>query len=201
MMRSRLGSFSVVDPLVGPLELESDGFGAGDEPLKLALQPAVQRYLALAPEEVREVERIWREYTDSLEQMYAADAEQPAPEQNPAVTLAKKRAEADIARLLNGPRGRSLRALSWRLRGGEALLDVDVAAALQLSPEQRAELARIASENDEEFARRLEELKAARVLPEHHRAIVAAHRRDSSERLLTVLTPEQRDRYLSLQSE
>ena len=91
--------------------------------------------------------------------------------------------------------------MSWRLRGGEALLDDDVAATLQLSSEQRAELARIAGENDEEFASRLQELKGARVLPERHREIIAAHRQDSSARLLAVLTPEQRDRYLSLQSE
>ena len=87
-MRQRLGTFSVVDPLVGPLDLESDGFGAGDEPLKLALHPAVQRSLAMAPEGVHEIERIWRHYRDSLEQIYAADAEQPPPDQNLAVALA-----------------------------------------------------------------------------------------------------------------
>ena len=200
-MQPPLGAFSAADPVVGPLHLESDGFGAGDEPLKLALHPVVQRYLAVSPEEVQEIERIWRRYRDALNQLYDADATQAPPDQNPTVSRAKQRAEAEIAQLLDEQRGRSLRALSWRLRGGLALLDDDVAAALQLSPEQRAAFERTSRENAEEFARSAQGLAGARVRPERYSEILAAHRQVSSERMLAILTPEQRDRFRNLQSE
>lgn len=188
-MAYRFGRLTVRDPEFGSLELEGDGFAAAGEAIRLVLDPAVQKQLGLSDDAARAAEAIWRRYQQEVSADH--DAAEDAAAGAPPVPRRRTDAEGALSRLLPAPAYRRLQELSWRIRGGDALLEEDVARALGLSAAQREELTRLAGENEEGSRELYRGMAGARVTEAAFRERARHHAEAASERLLAVLTPEQ----------
>jgi len=196
----RLGRLTVRDPEAGVLEPLGDGFAAAGEPVTLAVEGAVQRWLGMSADETREARRIADEYRSSVSAAYAT-GEWVAPHRHAGVQHARKAADDALAALLGTHRARQLERLSWRLRNADALLDEEVAAALGLTPEQRQALLAVMDENEASRLRLFAEIAAVRLsseadLQERGRRYEEA----GAERLLALLTPQQRAAFAELRA-
>lgn len=197
-MPYRLDSLSITDPAAGRLELRGDGFGAAGELLSLLESADVQRFMMLTPHETARAAEIAERYRDALKAVYANGDWQP-PEIDPAASQSRAQLADEVRSLLGAERAELLRRLSWRIRGGEALVDDSLATALGISPEQRERVVAIARENEREQKRILEDLRSVRLrgpaaLQERGRAAMRA----AQQRLIVVLTPEQSRRFQQL---
>jgi hypothetical protein len=203
-MAYRAGELRVDDPEAGPLRISGDGYAAAGELVTLVVSPDVQRLLGMADDEVAEAAEIDRRYRRALRDVYADGGWRP-PHVDPAARPARREVERAVEGLLGDARTERLRRLSRRIRGGDALLDPDVADAVHLTVRQRERLAEVTEENEREYARVLAEAGAVRsrgadrlgdqsVLPEQAARTDAA----GSARLLAVITTEQRKRFAGL---
>jgi hypothetical protein len=189
-----------VDPLAGSLEIEGDGFAAAGEMVTLVVVSEVQQFLGMTHNEIAAARRTVSEYREAVSALYAG-AGQRSPDPRNIGHLARQAAEA-LSTLLGEDRFRRLRALSWRVLDGDALLDDDVAALIDLSPRQRVELAALAETNAREADSTFKEFSRARLAnvdEVHERA--AAEDASRSRRLLDLLSPAQRRRFELLQRE
>ena len=198
-MAYRLGKLRFDDPEVGAVTIEGDGFAAAGELVTLIVSPEVQRHLDMSADEVAAAIDIVTGYRDALKRAYAGGDWKPT-QIDPAARPARLEVASRIERLLGPDRARRLERLSWRIRGGDALLDDDVAAALQLTADQRRALAGAAAANEGDHQKILDELRSVRlqdpsVLQDRG---TEAHQA-GQERLLAVLTAEQRQRFGRLQ--
>ena len=193
-MAFRHGTLRIVDAVVGPLELRGDGFAAAGEPATLVVAPEVQRWLAMTSEDIAAAAVIVEQLRSALTTLYGqTDPAPPAPE---AIHGARRATTEAIEHLLGGMGSRRLRALSWRILDGDALLDPDVADLLELTSEQRAELASRADANAREVAARLREYRGARLANvEALHESVAQLDAALAKKLLDVLTASQRQRF------
>jgi hypothetical protein len=204
-MAYRAGELRIDDPEAGELRLMGDGYAAAGEVVTLLVSPDVHLLLGMSGEEVARAAQIERRYREALRQVYSAGEWHP-PHVDPAAQPARDEVEREVGRLLGSERAARLRRLSWRVRGGDALLDEDLADTLRLTDEQRRRVAAVAEENEAEYARVLAEHSAVRdrgagrssdsseLLGRARDADVAG-----SARLLAVLTPAQRERFARLQ--
>jgi hypothetical protein len=197
----RLGRLTVRDPEAGLVEPVGDGFAAAGEPVTLAVEPNVQRWLAMSPEEAGEARRIAEAYRSAVSAAYTTGEWRP-PHRHPGAQRARVAADAALAALLGEARGRRLERLSRRVRGADALLDPEVAASLGLSPEQRQALLAAMDENESARRRLFAEIAPARL---HTEADLqergARYEEAGAERLLALLTPDQREAFETLRSE
>jgi hypothetical protein len=203
-MAYRAGELRVDDPEAGPLRVSGDGYAAAGELVTLVVSPDVQRFLGMSDGEVAEASEIDRRYRRALRDVYASGAWRP-PHVDPAARPAQREAQRAVEALLGDERTERLRRLSRRIRGGDALLDPDVADALRLTASQRDRLAEVTEENERDYTRVLAEAGAVRsrgadrlgnrsVLRERAARADAA----GSARLLALLTTEQRERLAGL---
>jgi hypothetical protein len=198
-MGFRRGTRHFVDPLAGPLELEGDGFAAAGELVTLVVAPQVQRFLGMTADETAAAHRASSDYREALSALNArSDPASVDPQDTGRVA---RQASDDLRAVLGRDRFQRLRELSWRVLEGDALLDDDVAAQLELTPKQRADLAAMAEINAREAAVAFREFSRARfanVDQLHERAAVEDATR--SRRLLDLLSPAQRRRFEQLQA-
>lgn len=188
-MAYRFGRLTVRDPVFGPLQLEGDGFAAAGEPVRLALNRAVQEQLGLSASAALEAQAIWQRYKEALDADYAEGT--PPDHRERAARRRRAEAEVALARLLTSASYRRLQELSWRIRGGDALLDDEVADALALTDEQREALARLARTSETEIQQFYRDISAARVVEADFQERATRQNEGASEGLLSVLTPEQ----------
>lgn len=198
-MAYRLDLLSVDDPDAGRVTVRGDGFAAAGEIATLLVSPEVQRYLEMTPDEVAQASAITDEYREALKRLYQGGTWTP-PSLDPAARRAREALSDAIAKLLGGDRTQRLKRLSWRIRGGDALLDDDVVEALQLSADQRRRVADVAAANENDHARVLRELSAVRLRDSAALQDRGSRAHDAgSARLLALLTPEQRQVFTRLQ--
>jgi hypothetical protein len=204
-MAYRAGELRIDDPEAGELRVAGDGYAAAGEVVTLLVSPDVHLLLGMSEEEVTRAARIERRYREALRQLYAGGQWRP-PQVDPAARSARQEVEREVGRLLGGERAARLRRLSWRVRGGDALLDEDVADVLHLTAEQRRLLATVAADNEREYTRVLAEAGAVRGRGAQRSSDSSGLRgraRDAddagSARLLELLTPEQRERFTRMQ--
>ncbi len=204
-MAYRAGELRIDDPEAGELRVTGDGYAAAGEVVTLLVSPDVHLLLGMSGEEVTRAAQIERRYREALRRLYSTGEWRP-PHVDPGALPARQEAERELGRLLGDQRAARLRRLSWRVRGGDALLDDEVADVLGLTGEQRRRLATVAEENEAEYARVLAEVGAVRGrgaerssdssgLQGRARAADEA----GSARLLALLTPAQQERFARLQ--
>jgi hypothetical protein len=203
-MAFRAGELRVDDPEAGPLRVSGDGYAAAGELVTLVVSPDVQRFLGMTDDEVAEVSEIDRRYRRTLRDVYAAGAWRP-PHVDPAARPAQQEVERAVEGLLGTERTERLRRVSRRIRGGDALLDPDVADAVRLTVRQRERLAQAAEENEREYTRVLSGTGAVRTRgadrlgdPSVLREQAARAHAAGSSRLQELLTAEQRERLADL---
>src|SRR3712207_1178263 len=160
-MAYRAGELRIDDPEAGALRVTGDGYAAAGEVVTLLVSPDVHLLLGMSGEEVARAAEIERRYREALRQLYSG-AEWRPPHVDPAALPARQEVEREVERLLGGERAARLRRLSWRVRGGDALLDEDVADVLRLTGEQRRLVATVAEQNEAEYTRVLAESSAVR---------------------------------------
>ena len=204
-MAYRAGELRIDDPEAGELRVAGDGYAAAGEVVTLLVSPDVHLLLGMSGEEVARAAQIERRYRGTLQQLYAGGGWRP-PHVDPAALPARQEVEREVGRLLGGERAARLRRLSWRVRGGDALLDEDVADVLHLTAEQRRLLATVAADNEREYTRVLAESSAVRGRGAQRSGDSAGFQgrvREAdavgSARLLELLTPEQRERFTRMQ--
>jgi hypothetical protein len=203
-MAYRFGELRLDDPEAGQLRVNGDGYAAAGELATLIVSPDVQRLLGMSDDEVAEASEIDRRYREALRRIYSSGHWRP-PHVDPAVLSARKEVEREVERLLGEDRASRLHRLSWRVRGGDALLDEGVADALRLTDEQRRHVATVAEENEREYARLLAEGNAVRGRMAERisnssglQDRVMSANEAGHARLLALLTPEQQERFARL---
>lgn len=206
-MAYRSGELRLDDPEAGRLRVTGDGYAAAGDLVTLIVSPDVQRFLGMSDDEVARASEIDRRYREALRQTYAGDAWRP-PHLDPAALPARQEVEREVERLLGAERGARLHRLSWRVRGGDALLDEDVAGVLGLTEEQRRQVAMVAEENEREYTRVLAASSAVRGREARRTGDsagfadrVAAAGEAGSARLLALLTPGQREQFTRLRAD
>lgn len=194
----RLDRLHVQDEEFGPLVLRGDGFAAAGELPTLLANDDVIRALGLSDDERREAGEIVATFRERLSGLYAGGQNVPAS-LDPRARPLKTHLEEETARRFGTDRLERLKRLSWRIRGGEALHDSDVAEALHLTPEQRTAIGEEMGRAESDAARILRgvsHVRDARLSgPQSLETAGRAALRDSSERLMAVLTAEQRDAF------
>jgi hypothetical protein len=205
-MSYRFGERRFEDAEAGPLRVTGDGYAAAGELVTLIVSSDVQRYLGMSDDEVAGAAEVERRYREALRRIYSRGEWRP-PQVDPATLPARQEAEHDVGRLLGDERSARLRRLSWRVRGGDALLDPGLADALRLTEEQRHHAAAVAEENERESARVLAEVSAVRGRGAQRTSDsstledrVADRERAGSARLLALLEPDQEARFTRLQA-
>jgi len=205
-MAYRSGELRLDDPEAGGLRVTGDGYAAAGELVTLIVSPDVQRYLGMSDDEVARAAEIDQRYREALRRTYADGTWRPT-HVDPAALPARQQVEREVGGLLGEERTARLQRLSWRVRGGDALLDEDVADALRLTDGQRRQLVAVAEENEREYARVLAEFSAVRGRGAPRTgdpAGLGGRVRDADEvgsaRLLALLTPEQREQFTRLRA-
>ncbi len=203
-MTYRFGELRLDDPQEGPLRVQGDGYAAAGELVTLIVSPDVHRLLGMSDDEVAGASEIDRRYREALRGIYASGEWRP-PHVDPAALPARQEVESAVERLLGAGRTTRLRGLSWRVRGGDALLDEDVADVLSLTQDQRRQVTAAAEQNEQENARVLAQVSAVRGrgagrTSDSSGLQAAAMRADDAghARLLALLTPDQRERFTQL---
>lgn len=200
----RLGQIHIEDAHAGALDLEGDGFAAAGETVTLLPNAAVARYLGLSDEEARQAREIVASYRSALTRLYSASNSWVPPTLDERARSAQADLATAVAALLGAERTARLNALSWRVRDGFALVDAEVATRLGLTAAQRSAIAAAAADEEQNNQRVLRNQPGGRPRsdgrgrPTSHQPIEDAGRdfvRRGSERILSLLTPEQRQRF------
>jgi hypothetical protein len=206
-MAYRSGELRLDDPEAGRLQVTGDGYAAAGELVTLIVSPDVQRFLGMSDDEVARASEIDRRYREDLRRTYASSAWRPT-HVDPAALPARQEVAREVERLLGAERTARLHRLSWRVRGGDALLDEDVAGVLRLTEEQRRQAATVAEENEREYTRVLAESSAVRGRaarrtgdPARFADRVADADEAGSARLLSLLTSEQQEQFTRLRAD
>jgi len=202
----RLGQIRIEDEHAGSLDLEGDGFAAAGELSTLLPNGTVAKYLGLSDEEARKAQEIAESYRSSLTGLYGTSDAWVPPSLDDRAQAAQRRLSTAVEDLLGAERASRLKALSWRLLDGFALVEPEVAATLGLTAAQRIAIKDAAREEEQNNQRVLDSTSRGRPphqsdgrgRPTSHQPIEDAGRdvvRRGSERLLSLLTPEQRQRF------
>lgn len=199
MAAYRFGRVRVTDPIAGELILEGDGFAAGYDPIRLAVDETVQRHLALSADQRQRASEIWQAHRAALDAAHAEDASPVSLEQ--ARLRSATRSRAALESVLGDTRYAKLQRLAWRIRGGDALRDPAVAAALALTEAQKTQVEALAQEADASLEELRRELQRVRLAAHAFEGRILAHERQASERLLAVLSESQRQRFDEMTAE
>jgi hypothetical protein len=198
MSAYRLGSITVQDKQAGTLVLEGDGYAAAGEINTLLVNPGVAAFLGMSQDEQNAARALVDTYRRALQQLYSTGEWKP-PSLDPGARSARAELAAGVERLFGPERAARLKQLSWRLRGGDALLDEEVASRLQLTDAERAAIAEAATRAEEENQRALKSISHVRqgrlASPQPLEESGRDASRVADERLLVLLTPEQRERF------
>ena len=190
----RLGRITVQDEQAGSLELEGDGYAAAGEIATLLVSPGVVGFLSMTGDEQKAAGALVETYRRSVQQL--SDGHSTPPSLNPKVRPARTALADGVRRVLGQERAARLDQLSWRIRGGDALVDEEVAERLQLTDAQRAAIAETAAQLEQENQRLLSTISHVRQgrLASHQPLEDPAEqaRRVADERLLGLLSAEQR---------
>jgi Spy/CpxP family protein refolding chaperone len=106
-------------------------------------------------------------------------------------------AVAEMKKVLTPEQAARLSEISYQVRGGAALADVDVAAALKLTKKQSEDVS--ATWKREEASLKDFLARARFASQEAMRSHIAGHRRKAAEKMLEVLTDDQKKQYTKMQ--
>jgi hypothetical protein len=208
----RLGRLHVEDEHAGPLVLEGDGFAAAGEISTLLINDAVAKYLGFSDAEVRRAREMVDAYRSALSQIYS-DGSWMAPSLDERTSQPRAHLAHEVGDLIGAGRMRRLKALSWRILDGYALTDHELATRLDLTSAQQAAIATAARNAEDDNQRVVKSISHVRSAPRppagtgrlaSPQPVEDAARdagRVSNEQLLSVLTPDQRQRFDELKRE
>jgi len=188
-MEFREGALPVDDPECGRIVVEGDGYAAAGELVTLVVVAEVLRCLGLMPDQVSELARVVADYRAALSRL-ARNGEEAGDQ---AVARVRADSEREIERIVGPAVTARLRRLSWRIRNGDALLDPDVSASLELAPETQQALVAARQENRRIAGAANREISRARFVTQgvYGEHALTTHQ-GADERLLALLTSDQR---------
>jgi len=176
--------------------VRAQGFFGGfrGNPLMLLGQESVQKELKLTDEQVKKADELRQKTREKFQEIFGGDeAERPKKMQE----LNEENRKA-IAELLSPEQNTRLKQIIYQQRGGTALTDPEVAKALGLSDEQQEKIKTI---NQETGAAMRELFTPGQAPDDDTRKKMDELRKSSGEKLLALLSPEQKTKWTALQGE
>jgi len=174
----------------------AQGFFGGfrGNPLMLLGQESVQKELKLNDEQVKKLDELRQKSREKFQEIFGGDeAERPKKMQE----LNEENRKA-ITALLSPEQSKRLKEITYQQRGGSALADPEVAKALNLSEEQQQKVKTI---NEETNAAMRELFTPGQAPDEDARNKMNDLRKSSGEKLLALLSADQKTKWTELQGE
>ena len=176
--------------------VRAQGFFGGfrGNPLMLLGQESVQKELKLTDEQTKKVDELRQKTREKFQEIFGGDeAERPKKMQE----LNEENRKA-IDALLSPEQSKRLKQIVYQQRGAAALADPEAAKALNLSEEQQEKVKTI---NQEMQAAMRELFTPGQPPDDDTRKKMDDVRKSSGEKLLAVLSPEQKTKWTQLQGE
>jgi len=169
------------------------GFFRGN-PLMLLRQESVQKELKLSDDQINKAKELADQTREKMRDIFGAD-EADRPKKMQELNEETRKALAEI---LNADQSKRLKEISYQQRGGIAFTDPEVAKALDLSEEQQAKVRTI---NQETGAAMRQLFTPGQAPDDDARQKMADLRKSSGEKLLALLSADQKTKWTALQGE
>ena len=169
------------------------GFMRGN-PLMLLNQESVQKELKLTDEQKTKINELRQSAREKMQEIFQADQ---AERQQKMQALNQENRKA-LETILNAEQGKRILEIVYQQRGAMAFADPEVAKALNLNEEQQGKV----KTTTEEMAAAMRELFTQGQAPdEEARKKMDELRKSTGEKLVALLTPEQKTKWTALQGE
>jgi len=174
----------------------AQGFFGGfrGNPVMLLRQESVQKELKLNEDQVKKIEELSQKTREKFQDIFGGD-EAERPKKMQELTEENRKAVAEI---LNPEQSKRLNQISYQQRGTSALIDPEVAKALALSEEQQGKVKTI---NEEMMAGMRELFTPGQAPDEDARKKMNDLRKSSGDKMLAVLSAEQKTKWTEMQGE
>jgi len=176
--------------------VHAQGFFGGfrNNPLMLLRQESVQKELKLTDDQIKKVQEMGEKNREKFQEIFNGD-EADRPQKMQALMEENRKA---VAALLTPEQSKRLKEISLQQRGATAFADPEVAKALDLSEDQQTKVKSI----NEETATAMRDLFTPGQPPDDDaRKKIADLRKNSGDKLLALLSPEQKTKWTTLQGE
>jgi hypothetical protein len=167
-------------------------FGRGNAAFLLA-QESVQKELKLSEEQVQKVQDLAAKMRESFKEAFALEGD----ERTKKLQELAKENEKSVADILNAEQAKRLKQIVYQQQGASAFSDAEVAKALALTDDQREEVKKI----NDDTAAQTRELFSGGGLDEEGRKKLQELRTAASDKIMKLLTDEQRTKWKDLQGE
>jgi Spy/CpxP family protein refolding chaperone len=157
-------------------------------------QESVQKELKLTDEQKTKFDELRQKSREKMQEIFQGD-EGERPKKMQELNEENRKA---IAAILSPEQGNRLKEITYQQRGSAALADPEVAKALNLTEEQKGKVKTI---NDETQAAMRELFTPGQAPDEDARNKMNDLRKSSGEKLMALLTPEQKTKWAELQGE
>jgi Spy/CpxP family protein refolding chaperone len=178
----------------------SGGLGAFD---KLLQNGRVQKELNLTPEQVTKVaQRVVEIHDKHKEELKKVASAPPRERQGTRAAINEAQSEAALASvkdILHPDQIKRLQEIHVQLRGAAALNEPRIEQALKITVDQKTRIRRIREESARHAQQFLEQIHPTSLQDAMQK--IAAYRKDTLEKALAILTPEQRQLYKDLVGE
>jgi len=176
--------------------VRAQGFGGfmRGNPLMLLNQESVQKELKLTDEQKPKIDDLRQKSREKMQEIFQGD-EGERPKKMQELNAETRKA---LEGILNPEQGKRLLEIVYQQRGAMAFSDPDVAKALNLTEEQQGKVKTI---NDETQAAMRGLFTPGQAPDEDTRNKMNDLRTKSGEKLLALLTPEQKTKWTQLQGE
>ena len=170
-------------------------FGAlRGNPLMLLAQESVQKEIKLTDEQKTKVDALRTQSREKMQEIFQGD-EGERPKKMQELNEENRKA---VAAILSPEQGKRLREITYQQRGATAFADPEVVKALNLTEEQQGKVKTI---NEETQAAMRELFTPGQAPDEGTRNKMNDLRKSSGEKLVALLTPEQKTKWTELQGE
>jgi len=168
--------------------------GFRGNPLMLLRQESVQKELKLTDDQANKVKELADKTREKFQEIFSGDE---ADRGKKMQELAEENRKA-VSELLNPDQSKRLKEITLQQRGPAAFTDAEVAKALDLNEEQQTKIKSI----NEETATAMRELFTPGQPPDDDtRKKMADLRKTSGDKLLALLSAEQKTKWTTLQGE
>jgi Spy/CpxP family protein refolding chaperone len=176
--------------------VRAQGFFGGfrGNPLMLLGQESVQKELKLTDEQKTKADELRQKSREKMQEIFQGDE---GERQKKMQELNEENRKA-VAAILNPEQTKRLKEITYQQRGATALADPEVVKALNLTDEQQGKVKTI---NEETQAAMRELFTPGQAPDEDARNKMNDLRKSSGEKLMALLTPEQKSKWTALQGE